>query len=564
MKQEMTKSDITSEGKGSKKSLKVKFRATLLVKLLSVTAVLTFIVSVIGVVVTVKLNEQSLRERGQIQLESQEKKYQEKIEAAEQQLEMEMNRQLGIFAYFIQDALLNADAEQGLAAVKLFITNKAIIGVMVVDGNGELFTGVKLNAEGSVVPFHDSAEFPEANPPEVMRLGQAVEKDGKLLGKIRFAYTNASIQKMGTLEEETIDAVCDGLYSDIKTQRRELLYIRAVETLVLLILLMAGLTFIARKTITQPLMALKKILDALVSSEGDLTLRLKTTGDDEISELSLIFNKFVAQIQEIVKNIANGGGRIDHQSMQMSSSVSNISGTIHVLTELATAQSAAIEQTSASMRQIQSGIEMTANYAKGADRLSIEAGEESKESSKVVQQMQDSMQRIHDTATQINNSISAISEIANQTNLLSLNAAIEAAKAGEQGKGFAVVADEVRRLAENSANVTQEIQSLIQESNQRIGEGQDSVKLVDSSLSRISQKINESSTVVSQISTATSEQNIAAQEINVTLERLAESSSEVAEAAEKIDNTASSQVQFADNMANEAHELLNVIWQFKY
>ncbi len=316
--------------------------------------------------------------------------------------------------------------------------------------------------------------------------------------------------------------------------------------------------------ITKPIHENIRFLKYIAEGKGDLTRRLTVDSRDEVAELGKWFNVFIEQIQNIVKQISHSADVIDKDSVGLTESVEKVSSTMHNLTQLATDQSAAIEETAAAARQIHSGVEMTANYAKDADKSSQDADIESKEGSKAVEKMQKSMKRIQETATEIDNFIEAINEIANQTNLLSLNAAIEAAKAGEQGKGFAVVADEVRRLAENSAKVTQEIQTLIQESNQRINDGQEAVEMVESSLRRISSKITESSELVTHISTATSEQNIALQEINETLEKLAESSAEIAEAAESIDEMTKQQSQSTQHSTDQAHELLEQIKKFKY
>ncbi|MBF0286263.1 MAG: methyl-accepting chemotaxis protein [SAR324 cluster bacterium] len=351
----------------------------------------------------------------------------------------------------------------------------------------------------------------------------------------------------------------DALQEAIESVIFAMLAVAAVVILLSLIIIL----FITN-LITKPIHENIRFLKYIAEGKGDLTRRLAVDANDEVSELSKWFNVFIEQIQNIVKQIAHSADVINKDSVALTESVEQVSSTMHNLTQLATDQSASIEETAAAAREIHSGVEMTANYAQDADKSSKEADDESKEGSKAVAKMQTSMRRIQETATEIDNFIEAINEIANQTNLLSLNAAIEAAKAGEQGKGFAVVADEVRRLAENSAKVTQEIQNLIQESNQRISDGQEAVQMVETSLQRISKKITDSSELVSHISGATSEQNVALQEINETLEKLADSSAEIAEAATSIDEMTKQQSQSTQHSTDQAHELLEQIKKFKY
>lgn len=299
-------------------------------------------------------------------------------------------------------------------------------------------------------------------------------------------------------------------------------------------------------------------------ARGDLTKRIEIARDDEIGELGKTFNSFAGQLGETIKNIANSATRIDQQNVELSGQVNKIAKTIHNLSGLATNGSAAIEETSATMVEIQSGVEITAKAAQEAETLAQEADSASKASAGAARQMQQSMQGIQDTAFQLNNFISAIDDIANQTNLLSLNATIESAKAGEHGKGFAVVANEVRRLAENSAKVTLKMQYVIQESITRADEGQKAVKMVNTSLTDISKKIASNLAHISQISASTAEQTTAIQEISITLNKLAESSAEVAEGAENIDRTTNQQAQLAQNTSSHTKELANQIKGFKY
>ena len=299
-------------------------------------------------------------------------------------------------------------------------------------------------------------------------------------------------------------------------------------------------------------------------AQGDLTKRIEIVRNDEIGELGKTFNSFAGQLGETIKNIANSATRIDQENVELSGQVNNISKTIHDLSGLTANESAAIEETSASMFEIQSGVEITSKAAKEAEILAHEADLGSKASSSAAKQMQQSMQQIQDTAYQLNNFISSIDDIANQTNLLSLNATIESAKAGEQGKGFAVVANEVRRLAENSAKVTMKMQHVIQESIARADDGQKAVKMVNASLSDISEKIASNLVHISHISASTAEQTTSLQEISITLNKLAESSAKVADGAEDIDKTTNQQAQLAQNTSLHTKELSDQIKGFKY
>lgn len=207
---------------------------------------------------------------------------------------------------------------------------------------------------------------------------------------------------------------------------------------------------------------------------------------------------------------------------------------VETLTKLANDQAVTIEETSAAVTEIQMTAEETAKHASEADEFWQRASQNSKSGQEAIEHMKESMTRIRTVGTQINGFVDGINKIADQTHLLSLNAAIEAARAGEQGKGFAVVADEVRKLATESSQVTEDIQKLIVENNQRITEGEKSVEVVSTSLEKITERIEDSTTLVSQISHATGQQQIALQEINVSMESLSNNSEQVASFAEEV------------------------------
>jgi len=174
-------------------------------------------------------------------------------------------------------------------------------------------------------------------------------------------------------------------------------------------------------------------------------------------------------------------------------------------------------------------------------------------------QLAEGMERIREVTGKINRAVGVIREIAQQTNLLSLNAAIEAAKAGEQGKGFAVVADEVRKLADRSRQATVEITALLEETDGVVAEGVASAESTGRTIGRIQEAITHVSGRVGEIGAATQEQAATAGEIAKRMEdsarevgQNAAATQELSATVQEVSRTAAGLAQIADAMAGSA------------
>ena len=340
-------------------------------------------------------------------------------------------------------------------------------------------------------------------------------------------------------------------------------------TLIMIVLgaVMMGLGLAASRllagAIVRLLETIQQSMRDISEGEGDLTARLEVNGTDEIAQLSLHFNHFIENIQAIVNQVISISGSIASGSLQMTAGMSEMASTADAIAKTSESQKASVTQTNVSVGTIAESSKVINSNVADALQVFDQAQQAAVQGGSSVDQAIRGMQAIKDNSGQIGNILTVISEIANQTNLLSLNAAIEAAKAGEHGKGFAVVAEEVRKLAERSAHAAKEITALIQTSNKGINDGSEMVNAVGGVLKNIQESISASGQRMRAIGTQSHAQSKDSAAVVGVMSDLTNIAEQNAAATEEMAATIHETSRTVDELSKAAERLNGLVSRFK-
>jgi len=307
------------------------------------------------------------------------------------------------------------------------------------------------------------------------------------------------------------------------------------------------------QSISSPAQKLLTLLQKVAA--GDLKEQADIRSQDEMGLLGNALNETVAKLRELIAKVAVSAQSLSAASEQISASAEEIAGGT-------TMQATAAQTINELFKELSRAIDSVARNAETASELAGETRVGAERGGTVVQASMNGMQQLNEQmsllkmdSNKIGEIIEVINEIAEQTNLLALNAAIEAARAGEQGRGFAVVADEVRKLAERSSSATKEIGLIIkgmqdntQNSVKALTDAVELSQQTGAALHSIIGRVNDSARQVTEIAAASEEQAAQSGEVMLAIEAIASASEEAAAAAEETAASSQSLALLAEDL----------------
>ncbi|WP_129973058.1 methyl-accepting chemotaxis protein [Pseudomonas sp. 9.2(2024)] len=498
-----------------------------------------------------------------------------------------------MLASFIEPIMLNG-AFQGIVGADLSVN---FIQEMLLGANQKLYSGAGqmalIGGNGRIVAYtKDPSKFGEkvsdildaqqiANMANLKR-GEVTYTVNKEQGRIELylpfgiGQTDARWTLMLQLPLDAVMADLQKLQGDLDAQRKSDTFGMAMVGLII-----AGLgllvIWLVGHGIARPLKQMVTMLDDIAQGEGDLTRRLTSDRNDELGSIAKGFNTFLAKLQGMITQVVS--------SVQSVSDSSEHTADIAIRTNIGIQkQMAEIDQVATAVQEMTATAQDVARNATQAAQAASHADQAASQGMQIVRDTSNSIgvlaveigkavdvvQNLAKDSENINAILIAIRGIAEQTNLLALNAAIEAARAGEQGRGFAVVADEVRNLAQKTQKATEEIQSMIQQlqqgtrdvvrvmedSQNRTDESVQHAAKAAEALETITQAVSVINDMNTQIASAAEEQSAVADDINRNVINIGQVANEVAGGADE----SSSASADLTKLAEQQRRLIN---QFK-
>ncbi|MBD3610325.1 MAG: methyl-accepting chemotaxis protein [Gammaproteobacteria bacterium] len=335
--------------------------------------------------------------------------------------------------------------------------------------------------------------------------------------------------------------------------------------------------FFNERMITKPLSAAAEAMHDIAAGEGDLTCELKVKGQDEIAQLCASFNAFAGKIRVLVSEVAASTAQVASAAEEMSQITAQTTDDVTSQKSQTEQVATAINQMSVTVQEVAQNAMQAMTSAKEADDESAAGGEVVGETinniTSLATEVEHAADVIHDLEKDVESIgmvLDVIRDIAEQTNLLALNAAIEAARAGEQGRGFAVVADEVRTLASRTQDSTQEIQQMIErlqtgasqavsvmtEGREKAHQSVAQAGKAGESLGKITKMVSTISDMNTMIASSAEQQGTVAEEVNQNV-------TSITDLSDRTSQSASHMARASEELAKLSGDLRQLVSHFK-
>jgi len=397
-------------------------------------------------------------------------------------------------------------------------------------------------------------------------------RDGliKLAGEGKKAESIQAMPTVKPLRQAFLDSLKDmnGYVQGQAKQARDRTADRArMARIILVVMVLAAfaaailvLAWIGR-SLSGPLKDFQSGLERL--GEGDFTVNVGSAGGDEISQMGDALNRTMAALRDALNQVKGNALLVASGSTELSAASDQMASTSNEISLSSEQQREALEQVASAMTQLAASIEQVSQHVR-ASRSQVERAEAAvQEGAAAGTASSKAMASIQETNARMVQAVRVIQEIASQTNLLSLNAAIEAAKAGELGKGFSVVAEEVRKLAERSGQAAREVGDLITRTNEAVQDGvgrvQDSARVLDS----IRQSTQVMAGMTKEMEAAISEQSITSREVTRQLDKVSAQVTTNSAATTQMSASIQEVSRTAADLASTSEHLRDGIGQFR-